>query len=85
MTELFPLLFYFRCLLRDREVICREKDMEIRDLKEKIVRLSCSYRQVEKQKSELINQLKLLVSILSLRNNETFFFLLSNFKLQFLN
>ncbi|KOM47746.1 hypothetical protein LR48_Vigan07g145000 [Vigna angularis] len=49
-----------KCLLRDREVICREKDMEIRDLKEKVVRLSCSLRQSEMQKSELIHQLKLL-------------------------
>lgn len=61
MPDLFSLLFYFRCLLRDREVTCREKDMEIRDLKEKVVRLSCSLRQLEMQKSELIHQLKLLV------------------------
>lgn len=63
MTEPF---LYFRCLLRDKEVTCREKDMEIRDLKEKVVRLSCSLRQMETQKSELIHQLKLLVSVFGL-------------------
>ncbi|XP_017431173.2 kinesin-like protein KIN-4C [Vigna angularis] len=60
MNHLFNLASSSRCLLRDREVICREKDMEIRDLKEKVVRLSCSLRQSEMQKSELIHQLKLL-------------------------
>ena len=56
----FFFAFLFRCLLRDREVTCREKDMEIIDLKEKVVRLSCSLRQSEMQKSELIHQLKLV-------------------------
>ncbi|KAL0308106.1 UNVERIFIED_CONTAM: Kinesin-like protein KIN-4C [Sesamum angustifolium] len=42
-----------RCQLRDREVDCREKDAEIRDLKEKVVNL---VRQVELQKSELGRQ-----------------------------
>ena len=49
--------------MRDKEVTCREKDMEIRDLKEKVVRLSCTLRQMEMQKAELIHQLKLLVSM----------------------
>ncbi|KAK7372955.1 hypothetical protein VNO80_06346 [Phaseolus coccineus] len=60
MNHLFNLASSSRCLLRDREVTCREKDMEIIDLKEKVVRLSCSLRQSEMQKSELIHQLKLL-------------------------
>ncbi|KAK7321269.1 hypothetical protein VNO77_31748 [Canavalia gladiata] len=60
MNHLFNLASSSRCLLRDKEVTCREKDTEIRDLKEKVVRLSCSFRQLEKQKSELIHQLKLL-------------------------
>ncbi|XP_029130522.1 kinesin-like protein KIN-4C [Cajanus cajan] len=60
MNHLFNLASSSRCSLRDREVACREKDMEIRDMKEKVVRLSCSLRQLEMQKSELIHQLKLL-------------------------
>ncbi|KAL3034538.1 hypothetical protein AAZX31_02G200200 [Glycine max] len=60
MNHLFNLASSSRCSLRDKEVTCREKDMEIRDLKEKVVRLSCSLRQLEMQKSELIHQLKLL-------------------------
>ncbi|KAG5122501.1 hypothetical protein JHK84_040841 [Glycine max] len=60
MNHLFNLASSSRCLLRDKEVTCREKGMEIRDLKEKVVRLSCSLRQLEMQKSELIHQLKLL-------------------------
>ncbi|KAK7385390.1 hypothetical protein VNO78_31107 [Psophocarpus tetragonolobus] len=59
MNHLFNLASSSRCLLRDKEVACREKDMEIRDLKEKVVRLSCSLRQSEMQKSELIHQWKL--------------------------
>ncbi|KAK7301105.1 hypothetical protein RJT34_11965 [Clitoria ternatea] len=59
MNHLFNLASSSRCLLRDKEVTCREKDTEIRDLKEKVVRLSCSLRQLEMQKTELIHQLKL--------------------------
>ncbi|XP_027368410.1 kinesin-like protein KIN-4C [Abrus precatorius] len=59
MNHLFNLASSSRCLLRDKEVTCREKDTEIRDLKEKVVRLSCSIRQMEMQKAELIHQLKL--------------------------
>lgn len=53
------LLISKRCQLRDREVNCREKDCEIRDLKEKIVNL---VRQLEMQKAELSRQEKLMVS-----------------------
>lgn len=53
----------FRCLLRDKEVDCREKEREIRDLKEKVVKLSSFARQLETQKAELIHQLKLQVSV----------------------
>ncbi|KAF7817032.1 kinesin-like protein KIN-4C [Senna tora] len=59
MNNFFDLASSSRCLLRDKEVSCREKDMEIRDLKEKIFRLSCSLRQVETQKHELVQQVML--------------------------
>ncbi|KAI9097958.1 hypothetical protein K1719_025729 [Acacia pycnantha] len=59
MNYLFNLASSSRCLLRDKEVACREKDMEIRDLKEKVVSLSCSLRQMEMQKAELLHQMKL--------------------------
>ena len=43
----------------DREVYCREKDAEIRDLKEKVVKL---VRQIELQKADLLRQEKFMVS-----------------------
>ncbi|KAJ7958917.1 Kinesin-like protein [Quillaja saponaria] len=59
MNYLFNVASSSRCLLRDNEVACREKDLEIRDLKEKVVRLSCSLRQLDMLKAELIHQVKL--------------------------
>ncbi|KAJ0085394.1 hypothetical protein Patl1_08660 [Pistacia atlantica] len=59
MNYLFNLASSSRCLLRDKEVDCREKETEIRDLKEKVVKLSSFARQLETQKAELIHQLKL--------------------------
>ncbi|XP_073224385.1 kinesin-like protein KIN-4C isoform X2 [Cicer arietinum] len=59
MNYLFNIASSSRCSLRDKEVICREKDMEIRDLKEKLVRLSYSLRQLEKINAELTHKLKL--------------------------
>ncbi|KAH9690361.1 kinesin-like protein KIN-4C [Citrus sinensis] len=53
-----------QCSLRDKEVECREKAAEIRDLKEKVVRISSLARQLESQKGELIHQLKLQSSAL---------------------
>ena len=53
---------FSRCMVRDKEVAYREKDSEIRDLKEKIVRLSSYVRQLEMQKAELIHQVKSQVS-----------------------
>uniref|UniRef100_A0A2N9FKI7 Kinesin motor domain-containing protein n=1 Tax=Fagus sylvatica TaxID=28930 RepID=A0A2N9FKI7_FAGSY len=47
-----------RCMVRDKEVAYREKDLEIRDLKEKVVKLSSYVRQLEMQKTELIHQVK---------------------------
>jgi len=52
-----------RCSLRDKEVIYREKEMEIRDLKEKVVGLSYSLRQSEKIKAELSHKLELQVCV----------------------
>lgn len=60
---LFFFFFNLRCSLRDTEVICREKDMEIRDLKEKVVRLSYSLRQLEMINAELTHKLKLQVCV----------------------
>nr|XP_043640176.1 kinesin-like protein KIN-4C [Erigeron canadensis] len=62
MNNLFNLASSSRCQLWDKEVDCREKDSEIRSLKEKIVSL---IRQVEMQKEELIRQEKFKKLILS--------------------
>ncbi|KAK7282893.1 hypothetical protein RIF29_12000 [Crotalaria pallida] len=59
MNYLFDIASSSRCSLRDKEVICREKDMEIRDLKETLLRLSCSLKQSEMIKAELTHKLKL--------------------------
>ncbi|KAH9690362.1 kinesin-like protein KIN-4C [Citrus sinensis] len=64
MNYLFNLASSSRCSLRDKEVECREKAAEIRDLKEKVVRISSLARQLESQKGELIHQLKLQSSAL---------------------
>ncbi|MCD7454854.1 Kinesin-like protein KIN-4C [Datura stramonium] len=67
MNFLFNLASSSRCQLRDREVECREKDAEIRELKEKVVNLvrqlelqKSELRQLESQNSELIQQEKLM-------------------------
>uniref|UniRef100_A0A162AE08 Kinesin motor domain-containing protein n=1 Tax=Daucus carota subsp. sativus TaxID=79200 RepID=A0A162AE08_DAUCS len=57
MNFLFNLASSTRCSLWDKEVSCREKDLEIRELKEKVVHL---VRQLEMQKAEIIHQEKLL-------------------------
>ncbi|XP_020547897.1 LOW QUALITY PROTEIN: kinesin-like protein KIN-4C [Sesamum indicum] len=67
MNFLFNLAASSRCQLRDREVDCREKDAEIRDLKEKVVSL---IRQVELQKSELSRQENLVKLALERHTNE---------------
>lgn len=56
MNYLFNLASSSRCQVWDKEIACREKDSEIRVLKEKIVNLM---RQIEMQKAELIRQEKL--------------------------
>ncbi|XP_071925031.1 kinesin-like protein KIN-4C isoform X1 [Coffea arabica] len=57
MNFLFNLASSSRCQLMDREVYCREKDAEIRDLKEKVVKL---VRQIELQKADLLRQEKFM-------------------------
>ncbi|XP_076899568.1 kinesin-like protein KIN-4C isoform X2 [Bidens hawaiensis] len=56
MNYLFNLASSSRCQLWDKEVDCREKDSEIRSLKEKIVNL---IRQIEMQKAELTRMEKI--------------------------
>lgn len=58
MNHLFNLASTSRCELRDKEFDCREKDTEIRDLKEKIFKLSSIIRQLEAQKADLVHELK---------------------------
>lgn len=58
MNYLFNLASSSRCLLRDKEVACREKDSQIRDLKGKVVNLSSLCRKLEMQNAELVHQVK---------------------------
>ncbi|KAF5746767.1 kinesin-like protein BC2 [Tripterygium wilfordii] len=67
MSFLFNLASSSRCVLRDKEVDSREKDSEIRDLKEKVVKVSSLARHLEMQKAELIHQVKLQNSALRKR------------------
>ncbi|PHU20482.1 Kinesin-like protein FRA1 [Capsicum chinense] len=67
MNFLFNLASSSRCQQRDREVECREKDAEIRELKEKVVNLvrqielqKSELRQLESQNNELVQQEKLM-------------------------
>ncbi|KAL5705377.1 Kinesin-like protein KIN-4C [Ranunculus cassubicifolius] len=64
MNHLFNLASSSRCQLRDIEVDCREKDSEIAELKEKIMRLSSLVRQRESQNAELVHreQMRKLIS-----------------------
>ncbi|CAN0873449.1 Kinesin-like protein KIN-4C, partial [Linum grandiflorum] len=69
MNYLFNLASSSRCMMRDKEVDCREKDGEIRDLKGKIVNLSGLVRHLEKQKAELNHQVKMQMSALKKMEN----------------
>ncbi|KAK8921291.1 Kinesin-like protein FLA10 [Platanthera zijinensis] len=51
MNHLFNLASISRCHLRDKEVICRERDSFICELKEKVYRLNALVRQLEAQKA----------------------------------
>ncbi|XP_022941355.1 kinesin-like protein KIN-4C isoform X1 [Cucurbita moschata] len=56
MNFLMNLASSSRCLLWDKEFASREKDSEIRELKQKIVNLSGMLKKSEAQKAELIHQ-----------------------------
>ncbi|CAL9761234.1 unnamed protein product [Musa acuminata subsp. burmannicoides] len=56
MNYLFNLASSSRCHLHDKEVKCREKDSEITELKNKLVALNISKRQLEEQLMEARNQ-----------------------------
>ncbi|XP_010456847.1 PREDICTED: kinesin-like protein KIN-4C isoform X2 [Camelina sativa] len=56
MNYLFNLASTARCLARDKEADCREKDVLIRDLKEKIVKFSSYVRYLEIQRADLVQQ-----------------------------
>ncbi|KAL0836459.1 hypothetical protein Bca101_088348 [Brassica carinata] len=58
MNYLFNLASSARCLAQDRESDCHEKDVLIRDLKEKIVKFSNFVRYLEIQKADLAHQVK---------------------------
>lgn len=58
MNYLFNIASTSRCMVRDREIDCREKDAEIKDLKEKVVKLSSLARQLEKENDELMHQIQ---------------------------
>lgn len=62
MNFLFNLASSSRCSLREKEFICRDKDMEIFDLKQKIVSLIRSLEQLKRQRDGLDHQLKLMRS-----------------------
>ncbi|XP_042027796.1 kinesin-like protein KIN-4C [Salvia splendens] len=67
MNFLFNLTSSSRCQLRDREVDCREKDSEIRDLKEKVVNL---VRQLELKKAEFSRRENLMMLSLERLSNQ---------------
>lgn len=67
MNFLFNLASSSRCQLRDREVDCREKDSEIRELKEKVVNL---VRQLELKKAEFNRQENLMKMALERQTDE---------------
>ncbi|CAM0906317.1 unnamed protein product [Alopecurus aequalis] len=56
MNYLFQLASSSRCQLHDKEVMCREKDHVIGELKEKVVALNGRTRQLEAQVNDLHNQ-----------------------------
>ncbi|KAK9758401.1 hypothetical protein RND81_01G227200 [Saponaria officinalis] len=58
MNYLFDIASSSRCMIRDREIDGREKDSEIKDLKEKVVKLNSSVRKLEKQNAELEHQMQ---------------------------
>ncbi|CAL9244424.1 unnamed protein product [Arabidopsis halleri] len=70
MNYLFNLASTARCLARDKEADCREKDVLIRDLKEKIVKFSSYVRYMEIQKADLVHQVKAQTSAMKILSAE---------------
>ncbi|KAJ0238138.1 Kinesin-like protein KIN-4C [Hirschfeldia incana] len=64
MNYLFNLASSARCVARDQVSDCREKDVLIRDLKEKIVKFSSFVRHLKIQKADLLDQVKAQASAL---------------------
>lgn len=65
MNYLFQLASSSRCQLHDKEVMCREKDLVIGELKEKVVVLNGRTRQLEAQTNDLHNQNMLLFTAMN--------------------
>ncbi|KAJ3694926.1 hypothetical protein LUZ60_000303 [Juncus effusus] len=71
MNFLFNLASTSRCQWRDKEAECREKDSHISELKEKVVRLSGAYRQLEARAGEFqLEILHLNEQLVSAQNNQ---------------
>ncbi|GMI77262.1 hypothetical protein like AT5G60930 [Hibiscus trionum] len=70
MNYLFNLATSSRCSLRDKEVYCREKDAEIKDLKEKVVILGGLTRQLAAEKADLVREVKMKNVIIKHSINE---------------
>ncbi|KAG9440701.1 hypothetical protein H6P81_020866 [Aristolochia fimbriata] len=64
MNYLFNLASSLKCQLRDRELDCREKDSVVKELKEKVVKLSSMSRQLEAKVAEMQQEQKLLKAAL---------------------
>ncbi|KAL9234739.1 hypothetical protein vseg_009572 [Gypsophila vaccaria] len=60
MNFLFNIASSSRCMVWDREFDCREKDSEIKELKEKVVKCNSLVRQLEKQNADLVYQMQQL-------------------------
>ncbi|KAK8291022.1 hypothetical protein V6Z12_D06G035700 [Gossypium hirsutum] len=71
MNHLFNLASSSRCSLRDKEVHCREKDAEMKDLNEKVVVLSGLTRQLAAEKAALTREVKLKNAIIKHSIRET--------------
>ncbi|XP_042407654.1 kinesin-like protein KIN-4C isoform X1 [Zingiber officinale] len=68
MNYLFNLTSTSRCQLHDKKVSCREKDSEIAELKDKVVKLNISKRQIDEQLTVAQNHMQRLLA----QKNKTF-------------
>ncbi|MCI16248.1 chromosome-associated kinesin KIF4-like [Trifolium medium] len=74
MNYLFNLASSSRCILREKEFICRDKHMDINDHKKIIDNLRFALEQLKKQRDGLDHQLKLMVSMFDLEMSEINFY-----------